>query len=155
MAVAPLKRGRSEAKESVPVGPVSPQTIELTKAHLPPTVATMIDLQQFTGMRPGEVCIMRAIDIDRSDKRVWIYTPHTHKLEHKSKQRRIPLGPRAQKALQPFLDAATSIDDAYLFSPAQAQAERLASKAAAQEDANRLRESSRDQPRLQAAAAAG
>jgi hypothetical protein len=38
----------------------------------------MIHLQRITGMRPCEVELMRACDIDSSQP-VWVDEPHTHK----------------------------------------------------------------------------
>jgi integrase len=82
----------------------------------------MVELQRLSGMRPGEVCIMRTIDVDTSG-RVWIYTPETHKTEHHGKGRRIYLGPAAQEILRPWLRPELT---AYLFQPREAEAERHA-----------------------------
>ena len=41
----------------------------------------MIQLQRLTGMRPGEVVIMRTADIDTTGS-VWHYLPASHKTEH-------------------------------------------------------------------------
>ena len=80
-AVEGLKRGRSAAKESKPVKPVPDAFIEAVRPHVPEQVWAMIELQQLTGMRPGEVTIMRGCDLDTSGK-VWEYTPDSHKTEH-------------------------------------------------------------------------
>jgi integrase len=73
----------------------------------------MIELQRLTGMRPGEVCIMRACDLDTTGA-VWLYRPQTHKTQHRGKHRVIALGPRAQEIVRPMLKLDTG---AYLFSP--------------------------------------
>jgi integrase len=73
----------------------------------------MIRLQRLTGARPGEVCILRACDIDMTGD-VWLYRPHQHKTKHKGKDRVIALGPQAQEVVKPFLKLDTQ---AYLFSP--------------------------------------
>ena len=65
---------------------------------------------------------MRTIDVDTSG-RVWIYTPESHKTEHHGRKRRIYLGPAAQENLRPWLRPELT---AYLFSPAEAEAERHA-----------------------------
>ena len=65
---------------------------------------------------------MRTIDVDTSG-RVWIYTPESHKTEHHGRERRIYLGPKAQETLRPWLRPELT---AYLFSPAEAEAERRA-----------------------------
>ncbi len=119
LAVKGLRRGRSGARETEPVRPVPDEVIEETIRHCTPTLATMIRLQQLTGMRPGEVCTMRTADIDTSGK-VWTYTPERHKTEHFGRKRTIYLGPRAQEALKPWLRFDTQ---AYIFAPAVAAAE--------------------------------
>jgi integrase len=83
-------------------------------------VWAMIELQGLTGMRPGEVVLMRTSDLEMTGD-VWTYTPHRHKTEHHGKKREVLLGPRAREILQPWLKSDL---DAYLFSPAEAMAER-------------------------------
>ena len=83
-------------------------------------VGAMIELQRLTGMRPGEVVLMRTSDVEMTGD-VWTYTPHRHKTEHHGKKREVLLGPRASEILQPWLKSDL---DAFLFSPAEAMAER-------------------------------
>ena len=52
----------------------------------------MIQLQQLTGMRSGELCAMRPINIDTSGP-FWIYEPATHKNHWRGHRRLIALGP--------------------------------------------------------------
>ena len=52
-SVRGLTRGRSEARESVPVTPVSDEQLEKTLPFLSPTVAAMVRVQWYTGMRPA------------------------------------------------------------------------------------------------------
>lgn len=59
-------QGRSRAVESEPVGPVSLAHVDTSKEYLRPVVWGMIQLQRLTGMRPGEVRMIRLADIDRS-----------------------------------------------------------------------------------------
>ena len=80
----------------------------------------MIQLQMVTGMRPTEVCIMRGCDIDTT-REIWTYTPASHKTQHHGHRREIYLGPKARQIIEPFL--AGRATDAYLFSPAEAEAE--------------------------------
>jgi integrase len=115
-AVSGLRRGRSKAKESVPVKPVPDAYVEATVPFLSAQVTAMVRLQQITGMRSGEVTIMRGRDIDTAGK-VWVYTPATHKTEHHGHQRPIYLGPKAQELVRPFLKADLT---AYLFDPRDA-----------------------------------
>ena len=123
-AVAGLRYGRSGARESEPVKPVSDSAVETTLPHMPPTLRAMAELQRITGMRPGEVCNMRGRDLETSGQ-IWIYRPEFHKTRHHGRERLIFLGPKAQEILRPFLR--TDLQAA-LFSPAQADAERRAAR---------------------------
>jgi len=113
-AVAGLKKGRSEARETKPIRPVADEHVEAVLPFLNPAQQAMVQLQRFSGMRPGEVCIMRPCDIDRSNPKTWIYRPESHKTEHHDIERVVFLGPRAQEILKPFLLRAPG---AYCFSP--------------------------------------
>ena len=99
-AVAGLRKGRCEARESDPVLPVADAIVDATLRHVPPIVASMIWLQRLTGMRSGELVIMRGCDLDTSGN-VWSYAPATHKTEHHGHGKTIFLGPRAQEIIQP------------------------------------------------------
>ncbi len=112
-AVAPLKKGRSEARESAGVKPVPDAYVDAVLPIVPRPVKAMIELQRITGMRPGEVTIMRGSDLDTTG-RIWVYRPVRHKTEHHGAERIVYLGPKAQAILQPFLRADLA---AYLFSP--------------------------------------
>lgn len=125
-AVAGLRRGRSEARESEPVKPVPIADVEAVKPYLSAELWTMIQLQLVTGMRPGEACIMRLADIDRTAD-VWAYRPQSHKTQHHGRERIVFLGPKAQALIQPFL---TADRDSYVFSPQNAEAERNAQRRA-------------------------
>jgi integrase len=121
-----LQPGRSPAVDPKEIQPIDEHWVSVTKDRSPAVLQAMIDLQWLTGMRPGEVCMMRGSDIDTSGD-VWLYIPQSHKTEHKGKSRVIPLGPRAQEIVARHLKADTS---AYLFSPADAAAEMLAQRRA-------------------------
>lgn len=112
-ALPGLRRGRTQATESKPVEPVSPLVVIKTLRQLGPVVAAMVRLQYVTGMRPGEVCMMRVCNLDRTGD-VWRYAPEGHKTVHHGKKRIIQLGRKAQRILQPFLNRT---EDSYVFSP--------------------------------------
>ena len=95
-AVSRLAKGKTEAKEPPPITPVQDSVVEATLPLLPPIVRHMVQIQRLTGVRPGELCIMRPSDIDRTGD-VWTYTPERHKTEHHGKDRSIAIGPRAQR----------------------------------------------------------
>jgi len=120
--VEPLKRGRCKAKEPIPVHAVPDTVVNATLLHLSPTLRAMVELQRLTGMRGGELTAMRGRDLDMTGE-TWVYTPEEHKTSHHGCSRSIYLGKRAKAIISPFLKADTS---AYLFSPAQAEAERRA-----------------------------
>ena len=61
-----LQYGRTEARETKPVRPVSEQDVEAVLSYLPAVVADMVRLQKLTGARPGEVCLIRPCDITRT-----------------------------------------------------------------------------------------
>lgn len=125
-SVPGLKRGRTAATETDPILPAPERAIEAVKPHLSRQVRAMVDIQLLTGARPGEVCIMRPVDIDMTAA-VWLYTPADHKNAHREQARTIYLGPRAQAIITPFLTGRAV--DAYLFSPIEAEAERRAALA--------------------------
>lgn len=120
-AVKGLQAGRTDAPEPAPVQPVPAADLDATLPHLSPTLRAMVLVQRYTGMRPGEVCQMRARDIDRAGP-VWLYRPPRHKTAYRGKTRTICLGPNAQAAVAPFL--AGRPPEAYLFSPAEANEAR-------------------------------
>ncbi len=122
-AVAGLQRGRSPARETEPIKPVPEPFVTATLPHVRPQVAAMIQLQLLAGMRPGELVIMRAIDIDMTSK-VWLYRPGSdqgpegvHKTSYRGHQRIIPIGPRGQEIVRRYLKPNVN---AYLFSPREA-----------------------------------
>ncbi len=115
-AVTGLRYGRTEAREAPPVTPVDDKWVDAVLPHVSPQVAAMIRVQRLTGMRPCEVVIMRQCDIDATND-IWVYAPHHHKNKWRGQKRRIPLGPRVQKILKPFLQREK---DSYLFSPREA-----------------------------------
>jgi integrase len=126
-AVSPLKLGRCQVRESTPVKPIDEASMRAVLPHVNPAVAAMIELQWLTGMRPGEVCRIRGIELDKSGA-VWIYKPSTHKTEHHGIQRIIHLGPQAQAILRPFLK---SNPVAFCFSPREEMAKSCAERKAA------------------------
>src|SRR5207253_778702 len=67
-----------------------------------------------------EVVLMRPCDIDRTSE-LWIYEPAEHKTRWRGHRKLVPLGPKAQKIIEPFLNRSA---DAYLFSPIEAEAWR-------------------------------
>lgn len=120
-AVDGLRAGRTKAKETAPVPPVSDATVDATLPHLSPIVADMVRLQLLTGARPGEICSLRPGDVTRGIDGVWTYRPQSHKTEHHGKERRIFIGPQAQSILAPYM---LRDSDAYCFTPGESESRR-------------------------------
>jgi integrase len=118
-AVSGLRRGRADVRESEPIKPVPDAFVDAVLPHVSRQIRAMIELQRLTGMRPGEVCMMRTIDIDTTG-RVWCYVPESHKTEHHGRSRTIAIGPRAQEILRHWLRPELT---AYLFQPREAMGE--------------------------------
>ena len=117
--VAGLRAGRSDAVESDPVKPVPVAFVDAIEPHVTRQIWGMIQVQHFTGMRPGEITAIRGCDLNVSGD-VWEFVPEFHKTEHHGKDRMIFLGPKAQTVLRSFLK--TDLQ-AYLFSPVDARRE--------------------------------
>ena len=73
--VRALQANRTAAPEAPPVLPVDDATVDATLPKLNRTVRAMVELQRYTGMRPGEVCRLRLSDIDRCEA-IWVYPSH-------------------------------------------------------------------------------
>jgi site-specific recombinase XerD len=126
-----LRAGRSAARETPPVRPVPDTVVETTLPFLQPQVAAMVQLQRLTGMRPGEVLVIRGIDLEM-DGPVWRYRPGSdrglhgaHKNAYRGHDRVIAIGPRGQEVLRAWLRADTS---EFLFQPREAEAWRDAER---------------------------
>lgn len=103
-AVPALRRGHPVAVDRPPVGPANLRDVAKVLRVAPAVVAAVLRLQWHTGMRPGEAVQLHADDVDRS-RPVWLYRPRRHKTEHRGRDRVVPLGPKAQRLLAPFLAA--------------------------------------------------
>jgi integrase len=127
-SVPGLRRGKTEARETARVKPADPEHVEAALPHLPTAVQGMVRFQQLTGCRPAEACLLRAIDLDRSNPACWVYRPGSdqgpngeHKTAHHGRERAILIGPRAQEVVRGYLKTDLR---AYLFCPRDATRER-------------------------------
>jgi len=120
-AVEGLRRGRTSAKESKNIRPVTETVVRKVLPFSCPTIAAMIELQMLTGMRSGELCRMRPCDIDISGH-IWQYLLQQHKTQHHGIQRVVPIGPRGQRILRTFLNRKPN---QFCFSPREAMAQRF------------------------------
>jgi len=97
-----LRKGRTAAKETKDVKPVEWSSVSPVLAHLSPVVAAMVQTHWLTGCRSGSLVEATPGQFDRS-KEIWVWRPR-HKTEHLEFDLRLPIGPKCQKILQPFLD---------------------------------------------------
>lgn len=133
--VEPLQRGRSAARESTRVQAVSIEhynaTIEqLAQVGQDPSqqfwalrLETMLDIQRWTGMRPGELCALHVDDLsvetvqlslfDRPVE-LMVYRPLQHKGRHHGFDRVIFIGPLPRRRIADWMRHHT-LDDGRLF----------------------------------------
>lgn len=122
LLVEGLKRGRTSARETDPILPVTDEIVEKTLGGLPEVVADMVRIQRLTGMRPAELCQIRPTDINRKGD-IWAYRPASHKTEHHGRERVIFVGPKAQAILLRYL---ARDPQEGCFQPRDSEAKRLA-----------------------------
>ena len=115
--VSGLQFEKSEARETDPVRPADEASVQKLLRYMAPPIRAMVELQRQTGMRSGEIVIMRPCDVDRSDD-VWLYRPSTHKTRYRGHDKIVPLGPKAQAAISAFLDRDPQ---AFMFTPLEAE----------------------------------
>lgn len=118
-----LKKGRTRARETSPIRPVSDAIVDATLEALPDVVADMVRIQRLTSARPGEICSIASAEIDRTGD-VWIYKPVEYKTEHFETNRVIAIGPRGQQILAPYI--ANRGPNSFCFSLAESQSRRRA-----------------------------
>lgn len=119
-AVAGLRRGRTDAPEGMQVKPVPDVYVDAIRPHVSRQVWAIVELQRLTGMRSGEVVIMRGRDLEMNGT-IWLYSPGKHKTEYHGHERVVEIGPKAQAVVRPFLKSDL---ESFLFSPADAETER-------------------------------
>lgn len=122
--VRPLRKGDRRARELPRRLACEESDLMLVLDCLHEPIRTMLDLENLTGMRPAEVRTMRKGEVDCTGA-VWVYRPGGHKMDHLEDDcgRAVPLGPRSQELLRPFLDAAAG-PESYLFPPVGRMASR-------------------------------
>jgi len=125
-----LRRGKSAARETRRVQPVSLEHVQAVLPLVPPTIRAMIELQLLCGGRPQDVVQLKAADIDMTGP-VWEYRPSLYKTEHLNDdadpdlERVVYMGPRCQDILRPLLPADPN---EYIFSPRRSEAMRNADR---------------------------
>lgn len=125
-SVKPLKQGEFGVPDGKPVRPAVVDHVQAIREHVSSVVWAMVQVQRHTGMRAGEVCIMRPIDLNTSAD-IWLYSPTAHKNQHRGHDRVVALGKQAQDAIRPLL--ANRPVHAYLFDPRESFRERAQANA--------------------------
>jgi integrase len=140
-----VRPGQYGVRETGDVPPAPEAAIAAVRERVLPTVRDMIDTMLLSGARPGEVCAMRPMDFDFTGERlarllgvtvplgrVWAYLPGLaeferggldqtdHKTAHHGHRRVVPIGPKLQEILRPYLEGRAP--DQPLFSPREAKA---------------------------------
>jgi integrase len=86
-------------------------------------VWALVQLQQFTGARAGELTRLRGTDFKPGES-VWTVEPAEHKTAYLGRSKRIYFGPQAMTIVKRFMSDRPL--DAFLFSPIAAEQERRA-----------------------------
>lgn len=118
-----LRAYRCEAPESEAVRPVPIKHVTAIKPYVSRQIWALVELQRLTGARPGELVLLRPVDIDTTTK-PWAFSPSMHKTAHHGHRRTIYFGPKAQGILEAFIKGRKI--DAFLFNPKEAERERHA-----------------------------
>jgi integrase len=115
-AVAPLKKGRTAARETVKVPPVDRERVWATLPHLSPLFRALVLLHWHCGCRAEDAVVMRPCDLGPVEADgLRLFTPWTHKTEHlEGSSHEVWLNGPAQEAISSLLTA-TSAPDAWLF----------------------------------------
>ena len=113
-----LRRGQSEAREPEKRRFLSYKEIEVIYSFLQQTYRDILVIQGLTGMRTGELTIMRWKDIDKKTE-PWRYFPAHHKTSHLGHIREIPIFPPLYSILKRY-----SREKNYIFNPRSILCER-------------------------------
>jgi integrase len=112
--VQQLRKGRTAAVEYDDIQPVADAVVETTLPFLMPHFQVMVRVQRLMSGRPQDVLNLRLCDIDRAGE-IWKYTPLTHKNIKRGKCRELPIGPRAQKLLKPYIEQCKDCPERFVF----------------------------------------
>jgi integrase len=98
-----VRPGFMGVKDYDEIEPVSDEDVDRVLDELSPVWGDAVRIARLTGMRPGEVVRINAVEIDRSDPTCWMFSPRFHKTAHRGKKRHIAIGPKAIAILAPRL----------------------------------------------------
>jgi integrase len=124
-----VRPGRGGLRDTKPVEAIPRPVVDAILPHLPPLLATAVELLWWSGMRAGELVGLRTRDVERAGE-VWLYRPSQHKGAWRGRERIIYFGARCIELLRPLLKADPA---AFLFSAADIMRERKAAWRAARQ----------------------
>ncbi len=113
LVVHPLRHG--EAPDNDEIQPVPLRDLVRTIKELPAMTAAIVHMEYYCGARPSEACAIRGDQIYRRSFRIGgksirvpdglaVYLPKQHKTAHRGEIVFYTLGPRAQAAIEPWLN---------------------------------------------------
>lgn len=145
LTVDPLRKGRSVARETQDIEPVSEAHLKAVLELAPGVLHDMINVQLLCGARPGEVCALRRGDIDTTTD-VWTARLEHHKGEWRDtgRPRVLAFGPLAQGHLKKYLLRPA---EAFIFDPRETLAE-IHGKAESHRRPNQKRETPKTERRV-------
>lgn len=111
--VPSLQRGRSQARETMPISPVPLSSIWRLREYLPKHWYTLCWLHIYTAARPGELIGRKLKEIEMG-KHVWTVHLDKHKNKWRGQERVIVMGPASQALLKPLIEGIDPED--YIFS---------------------------------------
>jgi integrase len=98
-ALRGLPKGRCGAHDNPPIEAVPWPLVESTLPYLVPTIAAVVRLQWWSGMRPAEVLALTRRQLDMSGP-TWLYRLEKHKGSWRGRERVVAFGPNAQEVLR-------------------------------------------------------
>lgn len=94
--------------------------VDAILGELSPTIAAMAEFQWLTGARSQSICAAKPEQFDTS-KDPWLWRP-VHKTQHRGVRLVLPIGPKCQAVIAPFLGRRKPGE--FLFNPREARSNR-------------------------------
>jgi integrase len=115
-----LRANDARVRHSQAHRPATFEEVRQVVRQLSPVGRAMLLLQWWSGMRSGEVRVMRAGQVDTSGD-VWLYRLGSHKNAWRGQTRVVALGPKCKALLAPWLEGRQATD--YLFPPTRSRSD--------------------------------
>lgn len=112
---------KKEVRETAKRKPVEEEVVNATLPHLSLMIASMVRVQLLSGMRPSELCGMKADHFENGPEGSLLYRLDewkTDDIKGADEWQYVVLGPEAQRIIAPWLEAARALaGDAFLWRP--------------------------------------